>query len=172
MSTTFHLHTNGASEWANQWLEQYLRIWTADDQTTWAQYLSLVKFVHNSWPHDWTTLMPHKLLFGVKPLFPLSNEEAKTPDITTCLRQIREARHKAEAALHVSKECLVPVNFEEGKQVWLEGCNLKTHHPTTKLAPCQYRPFPINRKLSPITYRLTLPSSMKIHPIFHVDLLT
>ena len=88
MSTTFHLRTNEASEWANQWLEQYLRIWTADNQTTWAQYLSLVEFVHNSWPHDWTTLMPHKLLFGVKPLFPLSNEEAKTPDVTTCLQQI------------------------------------------------------------------------------------
>ena len=85
MSTAFHPRTNRASEWANQWLEQYLRIWTTDDQTTWAQYLSLAEFVYNSWPHDRTTLMPHKLLFGVKPLFPLSDEEAKTPNITTQL---------------------------------------------------------------------------------------
>ena len=68
--TAFHPHTDSASEQANQWLEQYLHIWTADDQTTWAQYLSLAEFVYNSWPHDWTTLMPHKLLFGVKPLIP------------------------------------------------------------------------------------------------------
>ena len=85
MSTAFHPRTNGASEQANQWLEQYLRIWTADDQTTWAQFLSLAEFVHNSWPHDWTTLTSHKLLFGTKPPFPLSDEEAKTPDITTQL---------------------------------------------------------------------------------------
>ena len=52
MLTAFHPRTNGASERANQWLEQYLRIWTADDQTTWAQFLSLAEFVHNSWPHD------------------------------------------------------------------------------------------------------------------------
>jgi hypothetical protein len=83
VSTAFHPRTDGASEWANQWLEQYLRIWTADDQTTWAQYLSLAEFVHNSWPHDRTTLTPHELLFGTKPPFPLSDEEAKTPDVTT-----------------------------------------------------------------------------------------
>ena len=135
MLTTFHPRTDGASEQANQWLEQYLRIWTANDQTTWAQYLSLAEFVHNSWPHDQMTLTPHELLFGVKPPVPLSDEEAKTPDVMTQLQQIQEVRDKAEAALHVSKECLIPVNFEEGEQVWLEGRNLKTHHPTTKLAP-------------------------------------
>ena len=51
VSTAFHPRTDGASKWANQWLEQYLCIWTADDQMTWAQFLSLVEFVHNSWPH-------------------------------------------------------------------------------------------------------------------------
>jgi hypothetical protein len=66
----------------------------------------------------------------------------------------------------------VPVQFEEGEQVWLEGRNLKTHHPTAKLVPRQYSPFPITKKLSPVTYRLMLPLSMKIHHIFHVDLLT
>jgi hypothetical protein len=91
VSTAFHPRTDGASERANQWLEQYLRIWTADDQTTWAQYLSLAEFVHNSWPHDRTTLTPHELLFGVKPPFPLSDEEAQVPDVTTRMQQIREA---------------------------------------------------------------------------------
>ena len=84
VSTAFHPRTDGTSKQANQWLEQYLRIWTADDQTTWAQFLSLAEFVHNSWPHDQTSLTPHKLLFETKPPFPLSNEEAQTPDVTTC----------------------------------------------------------------------------------------
>ena len=37
------------------------------------------------------SLTPHELLFGVKPLFPLSDEEAETPKVTMRLRQIREA---------------------------------------------------------------------------------
>ena len=72
----------------------------------------------------------------------------------------------------MSKERLIPINLDEGEQVWLEGRNLKTHHPTTKLAPRRYGPFIVDKKLSPVTYRLTLPPSMKIHPVFHVDLLT
>ena len=91
VSTAFHPRTDGASEQANQWLEQYLHIWTADDQTTWAQFLSLAEFVHNSWPHDRTSLTPHELLFRIKPPFPLSSEEAQTPEVTTRLRQIKEA---------------------------------------------------------------------------------
>ena len=138
---------------------------------TWAQFLLLTEFVHNSWPHDWTTLTSHKLLFGTKPPFPLSDEEAKTPDVTTRLRQIREAWSKAEEALWILKEWLIPVNFEEGEHVWLEGCNLRTHHPTAKLAPWRYGSFPIDKKLLPVTYRLTLPPTIKIHPVFHIDLL-
>jgi hypothetical protein len=91
VSTAFHLRTDGASERANQWLEQYLRIWTAEDQTTWAQFLSLAKFVHNSWPHDRTSLTPHKLLFGTKPPFLLSSEETQTPEVANRLKQIKEA---------------------------------------------------------------------------------
>ena len=152
MSTAFHLRIDSASKRANQWLEQYLRIWTADDQTTWAQFLSLAEFVHNSWPHDRTSLTPHELLFETKPPFPLSNEEVQTLEVTTRLRQIREARDNAEKALWISKEKPIPITFKEGEQVWLEGRNLKTHHPTAKLAPHHYGPFSVDKKLSPVTY--------------------
>ena len=67
---------------------------------------------------------------------------------------------------------MILTKFEEGDQVWLEGCHLKTHHPTMKLAPRRYGPFPIIAKLSPVTYRLNLPLRMKVHNVFHVDLLT
>jgi hypothetical protein len=45
-------------------------------------------------------------------------------------------------------------------------------HPTTKLAPKRHGPFPIVRVLSPITCELHLPAQWKLHPVFHVDLLT
>ena len=34
-----------------------------------------------------------------------------------------------------------------------------------------YGPFPVAQVLSPVTYRLTLPTQWKIHLVFHVDLL-
>ena len=41
-----------------------------------------------------------------------------------------------------------------------------------KLALQQYGPFHIDKKLSPVMYQLSLLPSMKIHPVFHIDLLT
>ena len=62
--------------------------------------------------------------------------------------------------------------FQTGDLVWLEGRNLKTDQPTSKLAAKRYGPFPVAQVLSPVTYQLTLPEQWKIHPMFHVDLLT
>ena len=62
--------------------------------------------------------------------------------------------------------------YQVGDQVWLEGRNIKTYHPTAKLAAKRHGPFPIQRVLSPIDYQLTLPKQWKIHDVFHVDLLT
>ena len=37
--------------------------------------------------------------------------------------------------------------------------------------PKHFGPFPITKKISRIVYHLALPASMKVHNIFHVDLL-
>ena len=62
--------------------------------------------------------------------------------------------------------------YRIGDQVWLNGRNIKTYHPTAKLAPKRHEPFSIKRALSTITYQLILPEQWKIHDVFHVDLLT
>ena len=56
--------------------------------------------------------------------------------------------------------------------MWLEARNLKLGYPTKKLAPRQEGPFIIERVLGPLTYQLKLPKTWRIHPVFHVTLLT
>jgi Chromo (CHRromatin Organisation MOdifier) domain len=62
--------------------------------------------------------------------------------------------------------------FTEGEEVWLEGKNLNLAMGTKKLAPKQYGPFKILKKISSVAYRLLLLTQMKIHDVFHIDLLT
>ena len=62
--------------------------------------------------------------------------------------------------------------YQVGDQVWLDGRNLRTAQPNAKLAPRRQGPFLIEQVLSPINYRLTLPTQWQIHPVFHADLLT
>ena len=61
--------------------------------------------------------------------------------------------------------------FEVGDEVWLLRKNLKTTWPSSKLAFKRLRKFRITKKVSAHAYKLELPASMKVHPVFHVSLL-
>jgi hypothetical protein len=56
-------------------------------------------------------------------------------------------------------------------QVWLEAKNLKIAG-NQKLMPKWYGPYQIIKKINPIAYQLQLPPTMKIHNVFHIDLLS
>ena len=68
------------------------------------------------------------------------------------------------------KQTFTPYTLQQ--KVWLKATNLKTTHPTTKLAPRRYGPFTITEVISPVTYRLRLPEHWKIHNVFHASLLS
>src|SRR6267154_6842521 len=57
-----------------------------------------------------------------------------------------------------------------GDLVWLKAQNLAVRG-TRKLLPRWYGPYPIVECKGAVAYQLKLPSEMKIHDIFHVDLL-
>ena len=82
-------------------------------------------------------------------------------------------RRCAQIALqrHI-KVATPPRIFTPGDKVWLDAQHLKIRVPSKKLAPWRYGPFKILKRISPVTYRLLLPSQMKIHNVFHMDLLT
>jgi hypothetical protein len=62
--------------------------------------------------------------------------------------------------------------YQEQDRVWLEATNLKTTHPTAKLALKRYRPFTIKKRVSDVVFQLKLPHQWKIHNIFHASLLS
>ena len=62
------------------------------------------------------------------------------------------------------------IPFQLGQKVWLDSQNLKTFY-HKKMAPKREGPFEIVEVLGPLTYRLKLPKSWKIHDVFHATLL-
>ena len=56
--------------------------------------------------------------------------------------------------------------------MWLEATHLRLKYPFRKLAPKQHGPFEISHVLSPLTYQLRLPSTWKIHDVFHASFLS
>jgi hypothetical protein len=60
--------------------------------------------------------------------------------------------------------------FKKNQKVWLDMRNLNMNH-HKKIAPKWEGPFEIDKVLRPVTYRLKLPNSWKIHNVFHAALL-
>ena len=62
------------------------------------------------------------------------------------------------------------VPLEKGQKVWLDTQNFNTNH-HKKIGPKREGPFEIEERLGPVTYRLKLPETWKIHNVFHATLL-
>ncbi|KIM54396.1 hypothetical protein SCLCIDRAFT_59623, partial [Scleroderma citrinum Foug A] len=78
---------------------------------------------------------------------------------------------RAQEAMIARKPGLAYKKFEVGDKVWLDARNLclKTTH---KLTPRRLGPFEIIEEISPVVYKLQLPSAWRIHDVFHASLLT
>jgi hypothetical protein len=61
--------------------------------------------------------------------------------------------------------------LREGDPVYLLRKNLKTKRLSTKLDYTKLGPFKILKVIGKTTYKLKLPASMRIHPVFHISLL-
>jgi hypothetical protein len=75
------------------------------------------------------------------------------------MRRYADPDRKEAPAYHVSD------------QVMLSGRNIQTRRPSRKMDHKNHGPFQIEKIVSPLAVRLTLPRKWKIHNIFHVSLL-
>ena len=167
---------DGQSERTNQWLEQYLRFWTNEHQDNWAAYLPKAEFTHNNWPNETTHKSPFFLLMGYNPHADWTDCPSPIPQVALHLDKFKQAQKRAEELMIKAQKSWVrnkdTPKYKVGDQVWLEGHHLRTNQPTTKLAPRRHGPFRIVQVMSPVNYRLKLPTQWSIHPVFHTDLLT
>jgi hypothetical protein len=119
---------------------------------------------------------PFHVLMGYHPCADYSGAPSTIPRVNTRLEQYDEARRKAQNLMRRAQQSWVQhrdtPKYKTRDQVWLEGRHLRTNQPTAKLAPKHHRPFEVIQVMSPVNYRLKLPTQWSIHNVFHTDLLT
>ena len=113
---------------------------------------------------------------GYNPRADWHHATSPLPQVTLRLDQFKEAWEQARALMIKAQESWVKhrdtPKYKEGDLVWLEGRNLNLCQPTPKLAPRRHGPFKVTQVMSPVNYRLELPTQWSIHPVFHINLLT
>ena len=178
LSTAYHPQTDGQTERTNQEIKTYLHIFCANNPRKWTDFLPTAEFHHNSVPHSSTKVSPFSLLHGYEPRAYPPLGKTFILALENHLTTLEEAQMEALAAHKTARQIMRERNtwnfspWKVGDKVWLEATNLHLNYPSKKLAPKRQGLFKIAQVLSPLTYQLCLPSTWKIHDVFHASLLS
>jgi hypothetical protein len=185
-SSSYHPQSDGKTDIVNKCLEGYLHCFVSDKQTQWFKWLPLVEWWYNTSFHTATKMTPFMELYGYHP-----------PSITSSLKEkykvqavedhienqqqvlqilkdnlnMAQNRMKQQADQHHSER-----SFEVGDWVFLrlqpyKQMSLKQAKKDNKLSPKYYGPYKVLQKIGTMAYKLELPASSRVHPVFHVSCL-
>jgi hypothetical protein len=184
MSSSYHPQTDGTTERVNQCLEAYLRCFTHACPSKWAQWLSLAEYWYNMSPHSALDgKSPFQTLYGHEPRHfgltaanasPVTDLDDWLQNRALMLRVLQQ--HLERVRLRMKNQAdkkRVDRVFQEGDSVFLKlqpyiqsSIAPRAHH---KLLFKFYGPFRVLARVGEAAYRLALPATSRIHPIFHVS---
>ena len=198
MSTAFHPQSDGQTERMNRFVEEILRAQVSFTQSDWDQHIQMAAFAINNSYQASTRTTPFMLNLGRHPRLPLALSEltdklekrfahvkgTKANSAMKFTRNLQAAIQQAKEYIRVAQQRIkayadknrVDKSFNLGEQVLLSTKNLKLENDDrtvarAKLLPKFVGPYKIIELVGKVAYRLELPESTKIHPVFHVLLL-
>ncbi|KAK9155413.1 hypothetical protein Sjap_002893 [Stephania japonica] len=183
-STAYHPQSDGQTKVVNRCLETYLRCFVHQRPKQWSLWVHWAEYWYNTSFHSSLQCTPFKVVYGrdPPPLFQHGISSSSThSDLADLLssrdQALRELRDQLLLAQNRMKQQADKgrreVNFQIGDLVYLK---LRPYRQMTvarrtnmKLSPRFYGPFPIVAKVGSVAYRLDLPPTASIHPVFHVS---
>ena len=163
-STAYHPQTDGLTERTNQTLETYLRAYCSYQQDDWVDYLPVAEFAFNNAKNSSTKQSPFFANLAYHPTFkPQLTERSTVPaahDLAQRLDHIHaelraELQHAQEQqSKYFNQHVQESPQYQPDQLVWLLRRNIKTTRPSNKLDHRRLSPFPIERRLGPLTYQL------------------
>ncbi|HLO99762.1 MAG TPA: reverse transcriptase domain-containing protein [Fimbriimonas sp.] len=184
LSTAFHPQTDGQTERVNAIVEQYIRGYCNYQQDNWAELLTMAEFAYNNTISATTGVTPFFANYGYHPRYQIRQRSDSPAPLPETLRDYSERLQGLDAYLRAeiswsqdmqaeqaNKNRLPPPVLNVGDYVWLLRRHIQTTRPSSKLDYKRLGKFRISEKISAHAYKLELPPSMKVHPVFHVSLL-
>jgi hypothetical protein len=182
-TTAYHPQTDGQSEQVNQCLEQYLRCAVQDSPKQWRKWLAMAEFWYNSSYHTAIGCSPFKALYNTEPNFgafpnltvadgsPAMEEVEDFQQHNTLLRdKLLQAQRRMKSQADRKRSERV---FTVGEQVLLKlqpyAQQTVVNRPYPKLSYKFFGPFTVLERIGAVAYRLQLPATAQVHPVFHVS---
>ena len=182
-STAYHPQTNGQTEVVNKCIEHYLRCMTGDCPHQWAKWLPLAEWWYNTNYHSATKMTPYEVLYGFPPPIhiPYFPRDSAVASVDEYLNTKEEVIKRVKAHLQLAQNRMTTIankkrsdrSFEIHDYVYLKLQPYRqqstTYRSSQKLAAKYYGPYQVIAKMGTVAYKLELPSSSTIHPVFHVS---
>lgn len=183
LSTAYQPQTDGQTERVNQCLEMYLRCDVSESPTKWASWLPLAELWYNTSYHTALGTTPFKALYDMEPNFLMlpAGESTLSSDASTLLldrEQYRQWLHEHLQAAQARMKLFADRQrsqreFQVGEKVYLKLQPYAQHtvvnRPYPKISMKFFGPYTILEKVGTAAYKLELPESSKVHPVFHVS---
>ena len=183
VSSSYHPQTDGQTERFNCMLEEYLRHFVTARQRNWSQLLDVAQFCFNAQTSSSTGKSPFEIVCGRQPILPHLVDHpyaGKNPQAHNFTREWKQTTDIARASLEKASKRMKkwadkkrrPLELRVGDQVLI------------KLRPGQIRfrgrkdqrlvrkyegPVEVLKKVGNTSYKVALPTWMKIHPVIHVS---
>ncbi|KAK9395706.1 hypothetical protein NXF25_019067 [Crotalus adamanteus] len=183
VSSAYHPSTNGAAEWVNATVEQYLRSYVSHQQTIWVDLVVFAEVAYNNAVHSSTSFTPFQVVYGrdFVPIPEYSSERSSSCQSSEWLARVsgvwgivRKTLAKARdtAKVQADKKRRAQKPFQVGDLVYLSTKYIQLRVPCKKLAPKYIGPFRIAKVINLVAVRLHLPRFLgRIHSVFHSSLL-
>ena len=182
-STAYHPQTDGQTEIVNKALETYLRCFSSGQPRQWAKWLPWAEFWYNTSPHTSTQITPFKALYGRDPpplirtnhgLTSVGSLEAHLQERDAILDDLRVQLSRAQQRMkHYADTRRREVQLEKGSLAYLKLQPYRqrslAQRPFEKLAPRFYGPYKVLQRIGEVAYKLDLPPTSKVHPVFHIS---
>ena len=148
----------------------------------------MAKFVGNNTESETTKVTPFFANKGFHPrmgIEPIDNRprrptnvnEANANDFASQMQEFQEVLQnqmllaQANHKQYTNQRCGTAPSYKESNMVWLDTRNLVTKRPCQKLENRRAGPYKMKKIVSTHAIELELPEDIRIHPVFHVNLL-
>ncbi|KAL0156998.1 hypothetical protein M9458_048244, partial [Cirrhinus mrigala] len=150
---------------------------TGEHQHSWARYLVWAELSNNIHTSSATNLSPFEVCYGYQPpVFEHQEPEVEVPSAQQLVRRCRRLWNHARIAIQKANTRYITQHrrrhppgrlFHVGDRFYLSTRNINLKTDSKKLTARFIGPFKITHRLNPVTFRLQLPTSLRIHPVFH-----